>query len=114
MQADSGIQTPASDALPELTDRQLAVCLLASFGLTNKRLASQIDASLRTVELERHRVAAACGIATDHLLIWSVENRAQIVSHLYQRGRVPVAISQLMQRYRLEPSPANQQCEYEI
>jgi len=114
MQAEFGIQTANNDAIQELTDRQLAVCLLASFGMTNKRLASQIAVSVRTVEAERHHVAATCGIATDHLLIWSVENRSQIVSNLFHRGRVPDAVAMVMQRYRVDSAEANRQCEYEI
>ena len=58
-----------------LSDRQRLICLLASVGELDKRIAILLDISLRTVELEKQRIASNLGIPTPRLLIWAVENR---------------------------------------
>jgi DNA-binding CsgD family transcriptional regulator len=58
-----------------LTDRQRLICLLTSVGEQDKRIASLMDLGVRTVEMEKQRVAATLRIPTKHLVIWAVENR---------------------------------------
>jgi DNA-binding NarL/FixJ family response regulator len=58
-----------------LSDRQRLICLLASVGELDKRIAILLDISLRTVELEKQRISSSLGIPTPRLVIWAVENR---------------------------------------
>jgi hypothetical protein len=49
-----------------------------SIGQSDKQIANALDIGLRTVELERNRVAKGLGLPTSRLLIWAVENRAAL------------------------------------
>ena len=66
---------PIPSVVSSLTDRQRLVCLLVANGELDKCIASLLDISQRTVELEKQRIASNLGIPTPRLLIWAVENR---------------------------------------
>lgn len=80
--------------LPELTDQQLVVCLLSSFGESNKRIARALDKSLRSVELDRQVVARSLGIPTRLLFVWAVENRAELQAETARRLEIPELVWQ--------------------
>jgi DNA-binding NarL/FixJ family response regulator len=56
-------------------------------GKTDKQIARALDIGLRTVELEKSRVAKGLGLHTSQVLIWAVENRAALaVENRVARG----------------------------
>jgi len=101
-----GIKVATHFQVRELSDQQLYICLLSSFGEPNKRIARVIDKSLRSVELDRHIVAEEMGIPTRLLFIWAVENRSQVIAEIFERGEVPSSILEMIRAFRiLSPSP---------
>src|SRR6478736_8337837 len=79
-----------------LTDRQRLICLLASVGELDKRIASLMDIGVRTVELEKHRVASYLGIPTKQLVIWAVENRHNLRDEIRDWANVADAVCELI------------------
>ena len=94
-----------SDVMSSLTDRQRLICLLASVGESDKRIASLLEIGVRTVELEKHRVAYSLDIPTKHVVIWAVENRQALASKVKSWDGVSDSI-----RKRFSESA----CEYSI
>ena len=85
-------------ALLSFTDRQRAICLLISYGETEKRIARLLDVSLRTVELDKHRVAKTLGIPINEVIIWSVENRYGLLASFQDVGLMPETVTRIIQR----------------
>jgi PAS domain S-box-containing protein len=84
------------DAPPEtytLTDRQRLVCLLVSHGASNKSMAYLLDAALRTVELDKQRIAQQLELTTAQVRIWAVENRKALLATIKDPGSVPDAVA---------------------
>jgi PAS domain S-box-containing protein len=74
---DFGQEGPPPD-IASLSERQRVICLLLSYGRADKQIGRTLDLSLRTVELEKQRIAKQLDLATRQLLIWTVERRAQL------------------------------------
>jgi PAS domain S-box-containing protein len=68
-------QTEISSQVMALTDRQRAICLLLSYGNSEKKIAELLDLSVRTVESDKSSAAKQLEMPTSKLVIWSVENR---------------------------------------
>jgi DNA-binding NarL/FixJ family response regulator len=66
---------PIPSVVSSLAQRQRLIGLLVSNGELEKCIADLLDVSLRTVELEKQRIASCLGIPTPRLAIWAVENR---------------------------------------
>lgn len=64
----------------ELSELQREICLHISRGVPNKVICDRLIMGLRTVELERHKVARKLAIATDHLPLWCVEHRGELLA----------------------------------
>jgi PAS domain S-box-containing protein len=89
----------AAEIPPELldfTDRQRTICLLLSYGEPDKRIARLLDVSLRTVELDKHRVAERVGMPTARVVVWSVENRKGLLATFKDRKLVPKAVNDII------------------
>lgn len=85
-------------ALLTFTDRQRSVCLLLSYGELEKRIASLLDVSVRTVELDKHRAAEKLGIPINQVVVWSVENRFALVSTFQDCHLLPSSAARIIQR----------------
>jgi DNA-binding NarL/FixJ family response regulator len=53
-----------------LSNNELAVVNLLAEGLSNKQIATRLDAGLRTVEMRRRQIAERLGIPTRMLVLW--------------------------------------------
>ena len=89
---------PLAPELLALTDRQRAICLLLSYGEPEKRIANLLDLGLRTVELDKQRVAKQLGIPTAQVTVWSVENRCDIVASLHDKKILPDSVIRTINR----------------
>jgi PAS domain S-box-containing protein len=69
-----------------LTNRQRLVCLLLSYGESEKQIARTLDLGLRTVELEKSRVAKVIGLPISQVTIWAVEIRSELVAAIRGSG----------------------------
>lgn len=96
--------------ISSLTERQLIICLLASLGEPDKRVASLMEIGVRTVELEKHRVAYSLDIPTKHLVIWAVENRQALRAKVKNWDGVSDSIRELVAPGCFSESA----CEYSI
>ena len=93
-----------------LTDRQRLICLLASVGELDKRIASLLHIGLRTVDREKQRVAYSLDIPTHHLVIWAVENRQALSAEIKTWNSVSDLIRELIAPHCFSESA----CEYSI
>lgn len=82
-----------------LSDRQRVICLLLSYGEPEKRIASSLDLGLRTVELEKQRVAKQLGVPTPSVVVWSVENRHGLLATMQDNRLLPEAAGKIISRY---------------
>ena len=90
------------EILPEilsLTDRQRVICLLLSYGEPEKRIARLLDLGLRTVELDKHRVAVQLGMPISRVVVWTVENRAGLLAAIRGEPFVPEAVVEVIGRF---------------
>jgi PAS domain S-box-containing protein len=85
-------------ALLSFTDRQRALCLLLSYGESEKRIARMLDVSVRTVELDKHRAAQKLEIPTSQVAVWSVENRYGLVVSFQDLHLMPESVKRIIQR----------------
>jgi PAS domain S-box-containing protein len=81
-QKPGGAKTEFSSAIQGLSDRQRLICLLLSYGEPERRIARRLDLGLRTIELEKHRVAQQLKLPTGKVTIWAVENRWALLAEL--------------------------------
>jgi DNA-binding NarL/FixJ family response regulator len=89
---------PAPD---KLTERQLAICLLLSHGISQKRIATLLDIGLRTVELEKRHVAAALRSTTNAVSLWSVEHREWISESTSKSSLLTPAVLEEIRKSRI-------------
>jgi PAS domain S-box-containing protein len=90
----------ASSELLGLTVRQRIICLLLSYGESEKQIASALDISIRTVELDKHRVAKHLGLPINHVVIWAVETRAELVASI-KTGGISESLDVPMSHFRI-------------
>jgi PAS domain S-box-containing protein len=81
-----------------LTDRQRAICLLLSYGEPEKRIAKLLDLGLRTVELDKHRVAEQLGMPISRVIVWTVENRHCLLASIEDKKLLPEAAAEIISR----------------
>lgn len=101
-QRGPGIRPHQEGIPPEvlaLTDRQRAICLLLSYGEAEKRIAKLLDLGLRTVELDKHRVAEQLGMPISRVVVWTVENRHSLVATIQDNRLLPEAAGKIIARY---------------
>ena len=84
--------------LLSFTDRQRVICLLLSYGESEKRAARLLDLGLRTVELDKHRAAKQLGIPISRVVVWSVENRHGLVATIRDFNLVPEEAAKIIRR----------------
>ena len=89
---------PIQSEMRTFTDRQRAICLFLSYGEPDKRIARLLDISLRTVELEKQRLASTLSLATRSLALWSVENRQGLIATMKDVNPFPAAAAKIIQR----------------
>jgi PAS domain S-box-containing protein len=91
--------THADDPIPPnllaLTERQRIICLLLSYGDTDKQIATALDMGLRTIEADKRRAGQQLDIATSKVAIWSVEHRRALVACLKGSGQLPKRVAEI-------------------
>jgi len=78
-------KTGCGVAFHSMSLRQRLICLLGSVGELQKQIASLLNVSVRTVELERHKIADTLGIPTSDVTLWSVEHRDALLTSLEEK-----------------------------
>jgi PAS domain S-box-containing protein len=94
--AENSIPQPSGEML---TERQRVVCLLLSYGESDKRIAYLLNVGLRTVELDKHNAAKKLHIETSDVLIWSVEHRRHLREVTRNSKMITDAIRALFSRW---------------
>lgn len=97
-QSPQRIRVGKNSAPTDFRTRRLLVCLLLSLGETEKQIAKTLDCGIRTVEMEKHRVAKALEIRTQLVVMWAVENRDAIIEAIQDEGPLPQDVIQIMKR----------------
>lgn len=83
-----------------LSARQRLICLLTSLGQTQKRIASLLDVGLRTVELEKQRVAKTLELPTTAVTLWAVENRAALMDSISGSDQISKSVEAVIRHWR--------------
>jgi DNA-binding NarL/FixJ family response regulator len=75
-------QAPVATVIDSLTETQRLICLLSACGVAQKRIALLLDIGLRSVELEKQRVAKHLGLETTQVALWAAANLVALEASL--------------------------------
>lgn len=88
--------------IPELlllTERQRMICLLLSFGDSDKEIATVLDQGLWTIEADKQRAARQIGVPTSQVALWAVEHRRGLIAALERSGHLPPRVAEIASRH---------------